>query len=125
MIKLTFVLRRRPDLSRDEFQQYWRGTHAALVAERAEVLKIRRYVQVHTADAPGLHAAFQRRNDGAPAEYDGVAELWFDNMEALGGDDPAVRKAQAELLEDERNFIDLANSPMWIAAEHQVVPPAP
>lgn len=121
MIKLTFALRRRPDLTREEFQQYWRGTHAALVAERAEVLKIKRYVQVHTADYPGLHRAFQRRNDGAPQPYDGIAELWFDSMEAMGGDDPAVRQAQAELLADERNFIDLANSPMWMAVEHEVV----
>ena len=38
MIKLTFCLRRLPHLSREEFQAYWRETHAPLVAERAEVL---------------------------------------------------------------------------------------
>ena len=121
MIKLVFCLRRRPDLSREEFQTYWRTTHAPLVAERAEVLEIRRYIQVHTQDLPGLHAAFQRRNDGAPEPFDGVAELWFDSLDDLGGDDPAKRQAQAELLADERNFIDLANSPMWIAEEHEFV----
>lgn len=122
MIKLTFALRRRPDMSLDEFQEYWRGTHAQLVADRADVLKIRRYVQVHTTELPGLHQAFQRRNGGAPEPFDGVAELWFDSMDDLGGDDPAVRQAQLDLLEDERNFIDLPNSPMWIAEEHQIVP---
>lgn len=121
MIKLTFALRRRPEMTLEEFQTYWRGTHAALVAERADVLKIRRYVQVHTTDIDGLHRAFQRRNDGAPAPYDGVAELWFDSLDDMGGEDPAVRQAQAELLADERNFIDLANSPMWIAEEHVIV----
>jgi len=109
-------------MSRDEFQTYWRETHAPLVAARAEVLKIRRYVQVHTQDLDGLHAAFQKRNGGAPAPYDGVAELWFDSLDALGGDDPQVRQAQAELLADEANFIDLANSPMWMSQEHEVVP---
>jgi hypothetical protein len=39
----------------------------------------------------------------------------------MGGDDPARRQAQAELLADERNFIDLANSPMWLSDEHPVV----
>ena len=122
MIKLTFCLRRRPDLSVEEFQRYWRETHAPLVAERADVLKIRRYVQVHTrTDVDGLHAAFQRRNDDAPERFDGVAELWFDSLDDLGGDEPAVRQAQAELLADERNFIDLANSPMWLSEEHEVV----
>lgn len=122
MIKLTFCLRRLPHLSLEEFQAYWRETHAPLVAERAEVLKIRRYVQVHTCpDLDGLHAAFQRRNDDSPAPFDGVAELWFDSLDDMGGDDPARRQAQAELLADERNFIDLANSPMWLSEENPVV----
>ena len=121
MIKLVFALRRRPEMTLDEFQTYWRETHAPLVAERAEVLQIRRYVQVHTKDLPGLHAAFQKRNGGAPEPFDGVAELWFDSMDVMGGDDPAVRQAQAELLADEANFIDLPNSPMWMSEEFEVV----
>jgi len=39
----------------------------------------------------------------------------------MGGNDPAVRQAQAELLADEANFIDLPNSPMWISEEFEVV----
>lgn len=121
MIKLVFCLRRRPDMSVEEFQRYWRGTHAALVAARADVMGIRRYVQLHTMALPGLHGALRTRNSGAPEPYDGVAELWFDSLEAIGGDDPAKRQAAAELLADERNFIDLPNSPMWFAEENVVV----
>ena len=121
MIKLVFALRRKPEMSLEEFQTYWRETHAPLVAERAEILKIRRYVQVHTKDLHGLHRSFQQRNGGAPEPFDGVAELWFDSLDVLGGDDPAVRQAQAELLADEANFIDLPNSPMWMSEEHEVV----
>ena len=92
------------------------------MAERAEVLRIRRYVQVHTStELDGLHRAFQHRNDDCPEPFDGVAELWFDSIDDLGGDDADRRQAQAELLADERNFIDLANSPMWIAEEREVV----
>jgi hypothetical protein len=29
--------------------------------------------------------------------------------------------AGVELLEDERKFIDLANSPLWLAEEHEIV----
>ena len=121
MIKLVFALRRRPEMTVQQFQTYWRETHAPLVAARAEVLQIRRYVQVHTSELAGLHAAFQKRNGGAPEPFDGVAELWFDSLDALGGDGPGVRQAQAELLADEANFIDLPNSPMWISVEHEVV----
>ena len=125
MIKLVFALRRRPEMTLEEFQAYWRNVHAPLVAERAEILKIRRYVQVHTKELPGLHGAFQKRNGGAPEPFDGVAELWFDSMDDLGGGDAtdgaAVRQAQAELLADEANFIDLPNSPMWLSEEFEVI----
>lgn len=108
-------------MSLDEFQRYWRDTHAPLVAERAETLGIRRYVQVHTSDLPDLHAGLQGRNGGSPEPFDGVAELWFDSLDSMGSDDPAVVQAGADLLADEQNFIDLANSPMWIAEENIVV----
>ena len=121
MIKLTFCLRRRRDLSREEFQAYWLDTHGPLVRDRAELLGCRRYVQVHTMDLPGIHEAFQRRNGGAPEPFDGVAELWFDDLDAIGADDEARRSATQELLADERNFIDLPNSPMWLGTEHDIV----
>jgi len=121
VLKLTYCLRRRPGMSLEEFQRYWRDTHAPLVSERAETLGIRRYVQVHTADLADVHALLQGRNGGSPAPFDGVAELWFDSLESMSSDDPAVAQANAELYEDETNFIDLANSPMWIAEENIVV----
>ena len=125
MIKLVFCLRRRPDLSREEFQHYWRETHAPLVREHADVLRIRRYVQVHTLP-PEAHVAL-RASRGAPEEYDGVAELWWDSLEDLAAatmsDDG--QRAAAALLEDERRFIDLAHSPLFLAEEHEIVSSAP
>ncbi len=125
MVKLTFCLRRRADLSPEEFRRYWLDEHGPYVAARAEVLGIRRYQQVHTVDEPRLHAALQARNGGAPGPYDGIAEVWVDSVEAFRtGGDAASRQAAAELLADEANFIDLANSPMWLGEEHQLFPPS-
>ena len=45
MIKLMFCLRRVPHLTREQFQEYWRNHHAALVAERARSPGVVRYVQ--------------------------------------------------------------------------------
>ncbi len=119
MVKLTFCLRRRPDLSWEEFSRYWREVHAPLVAARAELLRIRRYVQVRTVQDPALHEALQRRNDGSPP-FDGIAELWFDESPGRERSE-AARQAARELLDDERNFIDLPNSPMWYGEEWEVV----
>lgn len=119
MIKLTFCLRRRPDLSVEEFRHYWHDVHGPLVQARAEVLGMHKYQQVHTVDEPELHAALQQRNGGAPAAYDGIAEVWVDDVETFrgGAGTPESKLAAKELLEDEANFIDLPNSPMWLGEE--------
>ena len=123
MIKLVFCLRRQPHLSREEFQRYWRERHAPLVREAAGALGVRRYVQLHTLTSPVNEGL--RRGRGGPEEYDGVAELWFDSLDTLAasGATPEGRAAGRRLLEDERRFIDLARSPVWIAEEHEVVTP--
>ena len=58
---------------------------------------------------------------GGPPAYDGVAELWWDRPEDLVNDDPAARRAGLELLEDERKFIDLARSPIFLVEEREVL----
>jgi hypothetical protein len=52
-----------------------------------------------------------------------VAELWFDSLDALtaAGATPEGKAAGRRLLEDERTFIDLARSPLFVAEEHPVV----
>ena len=121
MIKLVFCLKRRPELSREEFQRYWYEKHAPLVRSHAETLKIRRYVQTHTLDSPANAA--MRASRGGPEEFDGVAELWWDSIDDLGAGASTEegRAAGRELLEDERRFVDLANSPLWVAEEKPVV----
>jgi uncharacterized protein (TIGR02118 family) len=121
MIKLTFCLVRLPHLTREAFQDYWLGTHAPLVASVAEVLQIRRYAQLHALPAEanlGVRAARE-----APPEFDGVAELWFDSLEAVvaNGQRPEAQAAGLLLLEDERRFIDLPKSPLWWGQERVIV----
>lgn len=126
MIRLTYVLRRRPELTREEFQDYWRRQHGPLVAGHAGRLKILRYVQVHTVDDP-VNAQMAEARGGMEEPYDGVAELWWwtrdQIVEALA--EPAAQDAAAELVEDERKFIDLERSPLWLAHEYPQVNPVP
>jgi uncharacterized protein (TIGR02118 family) len=118
MRKFVYVLRRRPDMTREAFQKYWREVHGPLVAKYAETVGLMRYVQVHT-----LHDAAARSDEvrGQMADvYDGVAELWFDPDRAKGTAEE--RQACNRLLaEDERNFIDFATSSMWLAKEYAFV----
>jgi uncharacterized protein (TIGR02118 family) len=124
LIKLVFTLRRRPDTSREEFQAYWRDRHAPLVARNAEALRIRRYVQTH-ARGSELAAAQSAARGSEPDLYDGQAELWWDSLDDIAAavSTPAGQQAAIELLEDERQFIDLERSPMWIGEEFEVIAP--
>ena len=120
MIKLTFALTRRPEFSREAFQAYWRNTHAPLVASVKDVLRIRRYVQLHSL--PVEASASLRVARAGPEGYDGVAQLWWDSFEDMIGNaaNPEAAEAGRLLLEDERRFIDLEKSPLWWG-EEQVI----
>ncbi len=122
MIKLVFTIRRRAGMTRDDFQRYWRNEHAQLVESHAEVLRIRRYVQTHARDSDAA-AAISGARGSAPGQYDGVAELWWDSVEDLlaAGSSEQGQIAAAALLEDERRFIDLPNSPIWLGEENVVI----
>ncbi|TMB99245.1 MAG: EthD family reductase [Chloroflexi bacterium] len=121
MIKLTFCVRRLPELSLEEFHRYWLEKHGPLVRRHARALNIRRYVQLHTLESP-LNDALRRSRD-AMEPYDGVAELWWDSAEemASGTRTPEGQEAARELLEDERRFIDLAHSSLWVGQEHEIL----
>lgn len=108
--RIVFLLRRRPELTRDEFQRIWWEEHGPLVASHAATLGIVRYQQVHTTA--------DHRPQALPA-FDGSAELWVDPRAATGTREQQAAAAAA-LLADERRFIDLAASPIWVAEEQMV-----
>jgi uncharacterized protein (TIGR02118 family) len=121
MVKLVFCLTRRSGMEEAEFHRYWREEHAPLVASHAEALGIRRYVQAHTAFDPlnAVLAAARR----APRHYDGIAELWFDSVDALLAMTGTAEGAAAgeALLSDERRFIDHSRSPIFMVEEHSII----
>lgn len=121
MMTIVFCLRRKPGMSAAEFHRYWRDEHGPLVRDRAEALRIRRYVQKPRLTGPGMEAAAAAR--GAPEPYDGVAEISWDGPDDLAAafETPEGRRAGRELLEDERRFIDLAASPIFVTEENVVV----
>ena len=129
MIKVVYCLRRRADLSPEAFQRYWRDNHAPLVRRHREALRIERYVQTHTDSGELTRRLGAFRGSGQP--FDGVAEIWYADraaLEAVGATSEG-RAASRELIEDERRFVDLTTSCIWVAEEEEVIPatdvPAP
>lgn len=118
-VVLTFCLRRLPSLSLQEFQRYWLEHHAPLVRSHLKVLGAARYAQWHALpDDPATLGLSRVRL--APEPFDGMAQLWWDNRDAFDRSmkEPSAREAGRILLEDERRFIDLTRSPIWINRGH-------
>jgi len=122
VIKIVFCLRRLPSLSPEQFHDHWKNQHAPLVRACAPALNIVRYVQSRGVFDPRLQGAIDVRGP-RDAPYDGIAEVWWESLDAAlaAGSTPEGRAAGRRLLEDERRFIDLANSPIMYADETVVV----
>ncbi len=130
MIRVTFLLRAKPGMSKSDFYDYWLKEHGPLVSSVANDLGALRYVQVHTLqdeEAQQANAGMAAVRGGMEPVYDGVAEVYFENRDALVASfsSDKGRKAGARLVQDEQGFIDLPNSPLWLGYEYPQVNPTP
>lgn len=123
MLKLIMCVTRQPHLTRAEFDLHWRERHAPLVLRHSPLLGIRRYIQ----SVPfGDQLAQQRLQQGRgtlPCDFDGYAELWWDDMPshlAARATEEGLRALQ-ELIEDERRFVDLSRSQAWYSEERHIL----
>lgn len=73
MIKLIALLKRKPGLSREEFAQRWLKEHIKLSAKMPGLRGYRINIAID----------HQPEGDGVEPIYDGTAELWWDNVEAM------------------------------------------
>jgi uncharacterized protein (TIGR02118 family) len=110
------------DIDPAEFHRYWRDQHGPLVRSLQPALDIRRYVQTHRVETP-LNEVL-RVSRGALEPFDGVAELWWDDLDALvtATTSPEGSAAGRILLEDETKFIDLEKSTLWLGEEMEIIP---
>jgi uncharacterized protein (TIGR02118 family) len=119
MLKLVFCVRRSSDLSFEQFQKRWLDVHGPLVRSLREKLPgMRRYVQSHLI--PGAVSDGLRASRGAKEPYDGITEVWFDDLASIGASSEDALAAGQQLLEDEGRFIDLAESAVFLTEEHEI-----
>jgi len=107
MIKLVYCITKKPSLTDEEFFHYWENVHGPI---GARIPGVRKLVQSHRLTVPGD----QRRPD-----YDGMVELWFDNVDALLTSRRSPEwKASSE---DEENFVDHTKVAYFVSEEHVIL----
>ena len=110
MVKMIALLTRKEGLSHEDFVRHWVETHAPLAHG---VPGLRRYVQSHVVGE-------QTRPDipTTAVDVDGIAELWFDDKDALEGAHGTAEMKR--LLTDGVQFIGGIKT--FLVEEKQIVP---
>jgi uncharacterized protein (TIGR02118 family) len=105
MIKLVYCITRLPGMSQSEFSDYFERVHGPI---GRRIPGLRRLVQSHSLPP----------DDDTRAGFDGMAELWFDDVAALTN---ARRSPEwAASTADEKNFIDHSRVAYFITEEHEI-----
>tara|TARA_B100001250_G_C19743030_1_gene763938 strand:+ start:156 stop:929 length:774 start_codon:yes stop_codon:yes gene_type:complete len=125
MLRLTFLIRRKQGMTKEEMQRYWLEEHGPLVASYSKTLNMLRYVQVHSTDDD--HRRLTGRRGEMEEPYDGVAEVWWASKDAMfeATRSGEGREADRALRDDEQRFIDLERSVAWFNYEYPQVNPTP
>ncbi len=107
MIKLVYCISKKPGMTDVEFFDYWKNVHGPI---GARIPRLRRLVQSYRRIFPG---------DKRSPDFDGMAELWFDDAEALlaARQSPEWKASH----EDESNFIDHSKVAYFVSEEHVIL----
>ena len=107
MVKLIYCITKKAGLTDQEFFNYWETIHGPI---GARIPHLRRLVQSHRLTVVG---------DAYPPDYDGMAELWFDDIEAFfaARQSPEWKASN----QDEANFIDHKKVAYFISEEHVIL----
>jgi len=71
VVKLIALLKRKPDVSRQEFARRWLEDHTRISSRLPGLLEYR------------INIATERQEGGGEPEYDGTAEMWWPDVDAM------------------------------------------
>lgn len=106
MVKVVYCITRKPGMTFEEFSRYWEHVHGPI---GRRIPGLRRLVQSHAVAHP---------RGFPPADFDGAAELWFDDLAAV----EAARRSPEwrASTEDEENFIDPTRCALFLTVEREI-----
>jgi uncharacterized protein (TIGR02118 family) len=109
VVKVISMSKRKKGVTQEEFRKFWYEVHGPMVLEKVppELLsRIKRYVQ---------NPAVELRQ---PQAYDGVAEICFNDMDALRAWNKFYNSDEAKVLrDDQENFVDTSTMVVIITEE--------
>lgn len=118
MLKLIAASRRRPGLTRADYQRYIEFYHGAIA--RQQRMRLNTYIQNHVID--GAFGALADDAHRQVADRDGVVELIFDTFRdmivTLEPEEPGAAADDGKFFADEANSITVMSEEEEIAVAH-------
>ncbi len=124
MIKISYLMRRLPHLSLEEFQSRWSEEHPQCAPEDAfSTMGVKRYVQVLPLETEARSLVIGPRT-GLVEPFDGIAELYVESIDALESiwSTEKVKEYIEIFFKDEQNFVDWTRSTILVSNENIVMP---
>jgi len=116
MIKIVRFVKRRKDLTLEEFKDYWLTKHSELEQMIVEKTTVRKIVaSFSTGEMIG----------GKEPPFDGMVEIYFDNEEDRQAFYACDIHKKGIMREDEKNFVDHSEEPVRIVTEEHVIAEKP
>jgi hypothetical protein len=109
VIKLVVAVRRRPEISRERFDIFWRAGHDRRAADAAKNLGTARFRQHTTLLSSALNQY---------ADYDGLAELWWNSENEMRSkcESKYGQEFLAHFIHDDE-IIDATRTLAWMVEE--------
>ena len=120
-VKMVVTVKRRKDLSHEQFLSYWCNQHADLVRILQADLRLKRYIQSPNIFSSATAEFAAARGCAEPC--DGIAELWWASEDEMVAAFASVegQRASALLAEDEARFFDVPSFTMFLSHENIVL----
>jgi uncharacterized protein (TIGR02118 family) len=108
MIKRFVILRKKANMSAEEFWHYWENVHGPLIAKIPGLMK---YIQYHVTS---------ERLDLVDDPIDGIAELWFESAQVQK--DAYQSPEYQVVVEDEPNLFEMNSHYVHPVMSKKIVP---
>lgn len=123
MIRVNYCMKRLAKMTEEGFRDYFRKIYAPLVAKHQTTLDIRRYVQSYSLIPDKFGKSIREARPELHEPFDGTATFWWhnrDRMERMLTSSEGQAAIQ-EMLECEREFVDLSHSSIFLSKEVPVI----
>ena len=127
MIRLEWYLRRASHVVPETFRHAWQSEWAPSLTAFGHQLNVERMVCLSLTETSANEALTEARGGQMEAFYDGILELWWATRSEMQRalESGAASSAFASLTQVLAPMTDLAESVIWLGAEHPQVNPTP